>query len=77
MCYLFPYVPPPQPEFTVLYVVLKATGYRIETEESEFESVLSLEVKRPELEVDHSPPTNVEVNKSWIYICTPPYVFMA
>jgi hypothetical protein len=26
---------------------------------------------------DHSPPTSAEVKKTWIYISTPPYVFMA
>jgi hypothetical protein len=34
-------------------------------------------VKRQGREADHSPPTNVEVNKMWIYTSTLPYVFMA
>jgi hypothetical protein len=38
---------------------------------------LSLVVKRPERKADHSPPTSVEVKKTWIYTSTPPYVFMA
>jgi hypothetical protein len=33
--------------------------------------------KRPWHEVDHSPPTSVEVKKTWVYTSTPPYVFMA
>jgi hypothetical protein len=38
---------------------------------------VSPEVKRLELEADHSPPTNAEVKKMLIYISTPPYAFMA
>jgi hypothetical protein len=38
---------------------------------------LSLGVKRPGREADHSPPTSAEVKKTWIYTSTPPYVFMA
>jgi hypothetical protein len=34
-------------------------------------------VKRPGREIDHSPPTSVEVKKMWIYTITPPYAFMA
>jgi hypothetical protein len=33
-------------------------------------------VKRPGHEADHSPPTNAEVKKTWIYTAIPPYVFM-
>jgi hypothetical protein len=32
---------------------------------------LSPEVKRPGREVVHSPPTSVEVKKTWVYISTP------
>jgi hypothetical protein len=28
-------------------------------------------------EADHSPPTTAEVKNTWIYISSPPYVFMA
>jgi hypothetical protein len=28
-------------------------------------------------EADHSPPTSAEVKNTWVYISTPPYVFMA
>jgi hypothetical protein len=28
-------------------------------------------------EVDHSPPTDAEVKKTWIYTPTSPYAFMA
>jgi hypothetical protein len=34
-------------------------------------------VKRPMREADHSPPTNAEVKKMWIYTSSPPYTFMA
>jgi hypothetical protein len=34
-------------------------------------------VNLPGREVDHSPPTSVEVKKIWIYTATPPYAFMA
>jgi hypothetical protein len=34
-------------------------------------------VNRQGREADHSPPTSVEVKKTWIYTSTPPYVFMA
>jgi hypothetical protein len=34
-------------------------------------------VKWPEHEGDCSPPTRAEVKKTWVYISTPPYVFMA
>jgi hypothetical protein len=38
---------------------------------------LSLEVKRPGGEVDHSPPSSAEVKNAWSYTSTPQYVFMA
>jgi hypothetical protein len=38
---------------------------------------LSLRVKRPGRESDHSPPSSAEVNKAWSYTSTPQYVFMA
>jgi hypothetical protein len=38
---------------------------------------LSMGIKLQELEADHSPPSIVEVNKTWIYTSTPPYAFMA
>jgi hypothetical protein len=34
-------------------------------------------VKRPGREANHSPPTSIEVKKTWIYTSTPPYAFMA
>jgi hypothetical protein len=37
---------------------------------------LSLGVKRPGREADHSPPTSAEVKKTWIYTSTPPYIFV-
>jgi hypothetical protein len=38
---------------------------------------LSLGVKRPERESDHSPPSNAEVRNAWSYTSIPQYVFMA
>jgi hypothetical protein len=38
---------------------------------------LSLGVKRPEREADHSPPSSAEVKNSWSYTATAQYVFMA
>jgi hypothetical protein len=37
----------------------------------------SLEVRRPGLEADHSPPTSAKVKKTWIYTSTPSCTFMA
>jgi hypothetical protein len=37
----------------------------------------SLGTKEPGYEADHSPSTNAEVKKTWIYTSTPPYVFTA
>jgi hypothetical protein len=34
-------------------------------------------VKRAGREADHPPPTSAEVNKTWVYTSTPPYVFVA
>jgi hypothetical protein len=38
---------------------------------------LSLGVKRPGHEADHSPPSSAEVKNAWSYTSTPQYVFMA
>jgi hypothetical protein len=38
---------------------------------------LSLGVKRPRPEADHSPPASAAVKKTWIYISTPLYAFVA
>jgi hypothetical protein len=38
---------------------------------------LSLGVKRPGREADHSLPSSAEVKNAWSYTSTPPYVFMA
>jgi hypothetical protein len=38
--------------------------------------VLSLGVKPPVCEADHSSPSNAEVKNAWNYTSTPPYVFM-
>jgi hypothetical protein len=34
-------------------------------------------VKRQGREADHSPPTSVEIKKTWIFASTPSYVLMA
>jgi hypothetical protein len=39
--------------------------------------VLSLRVKRPGREADHSPPSSAEVKNAWSYTSTPQYAFMA
>jgi hypothetical protein len=39
--------------------------------------VLSLGVKLPGREADHSPPSSTEVKNAWIYNSTPQYVFTA
>jgi hypothetical protein len=38
---------------------------------------LSLGVKRPWREADHSPPSSAEVKNAWSYTSTPQYAFMA
>jgi hypothetical protein len=38
---------------------------------------LSLGVKRPGREADHSPSSSAEVKNAWSYTCTPQYVSMA
>jgi hypothetical protein len=38
---------------------------------------LSLGVKRPGYEPDHTPPSSAEVKNEWSYTSTPQYVFMA
>jgi hypothetical protein len=39
--------------------------------------VLSLRVKRPGREADHSPPSSAEVKNVWGYTSTPKYAFIA
>jgi hypothetical protein len=41
------------------------------------DGALSLGVKRPRHEADHSPPSTAEVKDVWSYTSTPQYVFMA
>jgi hypothetical protein len=38
---------------------------------------LSLEVKQPVREADHSPPSSTEDKNAWSYTSTPQYAFMA
>jgi hypothetical protein len=37
----------------------------------------SLEVKRPDREADHSPPSSAEIMNAWSYTCTRQYAFIA
>jgi hypothetical protein len=67
---------PGRVNFSLLHIVQTGSGvhptsYKMGTEGS-FPGV-----KRQGREADHSPPTTAEVKKMWIYISTPPYVFMA
>jgi hypothetical protein len=39
--------------------------------------ILSLGLKRPGREADHSRPASAEVKNLWTYTSTPPYAFMA
>jgi hypothetical protein len=38
---------------------------------------VSLGLKRPSHEADHSPPSSAKVKNAWSYTSTPEYVFMA
>jgi hypothetical protein len=38
---------------------------------------ISLGIKLPGREADHSPPSSAEVKNAWSYISTPQYVFIA
>jgi hypothetical protein len=63
-------------QFPLLHIVQTGSGvhptsYKMDTEGS-FPGV-----KRQGREADHSPPTNAEFKKMWIYTSTPPYVFRA
>jgi hypothetical protein len=53
--------------------VLVSTQHPIQWEPG----ALSLWVKRPGREADHSTPTSAEIKKTWIYTASPPYVFTA
>jgi hypothetical protein len=41
------------------------------------QGALSLGVKRPGSETDHSPPSSAEIKNTWSYTSTPQYAFMA
>jgi hypothetical protein len=62
-------------DFSALHVVKTGFGthlasYPIDT------GAVSPGVKRPGHEADHLPLTSAEVKNTYIYISTPPYVFM-
>jgi hypothetical protein len=44
---------------------------------SKVPGTLSVGIKRPGCEADHSPPSGAEVKNAWIYTSTPQYVFMS
>jgi hypothetical protein len=51
-------------------------GHRVQTGSGDhpasYPMILSLGVKLPGREADHSPPSNVEVENAWSYTSTPP-----
>jgi hypothetical protein len=62
-------------EFSLLHVV--QTGSKTHPVSYPMDiGALSLGVKRPWREADHSPPTSAEAKKIWIYTSTPSCVFM-
>jgi hypothetical protein len=63
-------------EFSLLHVV--QTGSRTHPASYPMGTGDSFpEVKQPGREADHSPPTNADVKRMWVYTSTPPQVFMA
>jgi hypothetical protein len=63
-------------EFSLLHVVQPALGSTKPPIQWVAEA-LSLGVKRPGREANHSPPASAEVKKMWMYGSTPPYIYMA
>jgi hypothetical protein len=41
------------------------------------QAALSLGIKRPGRQADHSPPSSAEIKNAWSYTSVPPYVLMA
>jgi hypothetical protein len=62
--------------FALLHVVQTSSGVR-RTSYPMVTGCCFPGVKRPGLEADHSPLTNDVVKKTWAYISTPPYAYMA
>jgi hypothetical protein len=62
--------------FSVLHIVQTGSGVHLTSYKMGTGGSYPV-VKRQAREADHSPQTNAEVKKMWIYISTPPYVFMA
>jgi hypothetical protein len=63
-------------EFSLLHVIQTGSGahtasYPVDAGDS------FTALKWPEREADHPPPTSFEVKKTWVYISTPTYAFMA
>jgi hypothetical protein len=63
-------------EFSLLQVVQTGSGVH-PTSYPAGAGALSLGLRQPGREANHSPPANAEVKKMWIYITTPSYAFMA
>jgi hypothetical protein len=64
-------------EFSFLHVIQTGSGAPTQPPIEGVPGALSPGVKWQGREADHSPPTNAEVKKMWIYTSTPPYVFMS
>jgi hypothetical protein len=62
-------------KFYLFHVVQNGSG-PIQPPIQRILGAISLELKRPRREADHSPPTSAEAKNTWIYASTPPYVFM-
>jgi hypothetical protein len=62
-------------DFSLLHVV--QTGSGAQPPVQWMAMALFQVLKRPGSGSEHSPPTSAEVKRTWMYISTPPYVFMA
>jgi hypothetical protein len=58
-------------EFSLLHVV------QTDSEAHPTSYPMGTEVNRPGRVADRSPLTSAEVKKTWVYLSTPPYVFIA
>jgi hypothetical protein len=63
-------------EFSLPHVIQTGSGVHL-TSYPMGTGALSPQLKRPGLEADHSLPTSAEVKKTWVYISTPLYAFVA
>jgi hypothetical protein len=58
-------------DFSLLHVVQARPGAHQPSD------IMGTGIYFPERKADHSPPTNAEVKKAWIYSSTPPHAFAA